>query len=507
MEGHHEAVAIIAANIRQFYDRKEAFRIYHGSTNSTRHSAVQRDRMIDTSSLSHVLEVNTTTKTALVEPNVPMDRLVQAVLPYGMVPPVVMEFPGITVGGGFAGTCGESSSFRYGWFDRTLNWVEIILANGSIITASSSENADLFHGAAGALGTLGVTTLVELRLVEAKTYVELTYLPVSSVSQAIERIKTATKDSSVDYVDGILFALNQGIIVTGRLTATVSATTTVQRFSRASDPWFYVHARSLAKRCSTTPSVEAVPLVDYLFRYDRGAFWTGAYAFQYFMVPFNRLTRWALDYFMHTRVMYHALHKSGHSARYVIQDIAFPFSTAQEFVEYVDETLGLYPLWLCPIKQSGQRSMHPHTPSRGSNTDREGGATTQDMLLNIGVWGPGPIDPKAFVAANRNLEAKVQELQGMKWMYAHAYYTEEEFWDIYHRKWYDSLRVKYEATSLLDVYSKVRVGDVSGAPDRAVNVSWSFWLMSSLWGIWPLSGLWGVLQVLIGGDYLLDKSK
>jgi Delta24-sterol reductase len=112
MDGHDKAVAEIAAHVRQFYDRREPFRIYHGSTNSTRQSRVQRDKMIDTSSLSRVLKIDTGSMTALVEPNVPMDSLVQATLQHGLIPPVVMEFPGITVGGGFAGTSGESSSFK-----------------------------------------------------------------------------------------------------------------------------------------------------------------------------------------------------------------------------------------------------------------------------------------------------------------------------------------------------------------------------------------------------------
>ena len=46
-----------------------------------------------------------------------MDALVAATLPHALLPLVVMEFPGITVGGGFSGTSGESSSFRHGPFD------------------------------------------------------------------------------------------------------------------------------------------------------------------------------------------------------------------------------------------------------------------------------------------------------------------------------------------------------------------------------------------------------
>jgi FAD/FMN-containing dehydrogenase len=56
--------------------------------------------MVDASQLSHVLKVDTVKKIALVEPNVPMDKLVEATLEYGLIPPVVMEIPGITAGGG-----------------------------------------------------------------------------------------------------------------------------------------------------------------------------------------------------------------------------------------------------------------------------------------------------------------------------------------------------------------------------------------------------------------------
>ncbi len=91
-----------------------------------------------------------------------MDKLVKATLQHGLVPPVVMEFPGITIGGGFVGIGAESSSFKYGFFDRTINWIEIVLANGDVLYVSETENPDLFHGAAGSFGTLGVTTVLEI---------------------------------------------------------------------------------------------------------------------------------------------------------------------------------------------------------------------------------------------------------------------------------------------------------------------------------------------------------
>ena len=71
MDSHHKAVAKIEASIREFHDQQRPFRIYHGSTNSTRASTRRLDNSIDTSMLNRVLEIDTKRKTVLAEPNVP----------------------------------------------------------------------------------------------------------------------------------------------------------------------------------------------------------------------------------------------------------------------------------------------------------------------------------------------------------------------------------------------------------------------------------------------------
>lgn len=454
--------------------------------------------MVDTSGLSHVLKIDTKTKTALVEPNVPMDSLVEATLQHGLIPPVVMEFPGITVGGGFAGTAGESSSFRYGFFDRTINWIEMVLANGDIVKASATEKADLFFGAASSFGTLGVTTLLEIQLIEAKTYVELTYFPVSSIAEAQKRIDEDTKDSSVEYLDGIMYSQNRGVICAGRLTNTTSSGAKIQSFTKATDPWFYIHVERLMKT-RTSPVKEAVPIVDYLFRYDRGGFWVAKYAFKYFVTPFNRVTRFVLNYFMHTRVMYHALHQSGLSDLYIVQDVAIPYPKAQEFMEYLGTSFQSYPIWLCPLKQSGKGIASTHS-LQADKTNRK----LPEYMLNFGVWGPGPTRAKEFITWNRSFEQKVHALGGQKWLYAHAYYTQKEFNEIYNGEEYDALRKKYHATHLPTVYDKVKV-DIE-KDEKAIRDSWKLWLLALFWSIWPLKGLFGVYKAMIGGDYLLPKN-
>jgi FAD/FMN-containing dehydrogenase len=497
MEAHDAAVVSIARRVRQFYEAQKPFRIYHGSTNSTRPFQRQVDNSIDTSRLSHVLGVDKRRKVVVAEPNVPMDALVEATLQHGLIPPVVMEFPGITVGGGFSGTSGESSSFRYGAFDSTCNWIEIVLANGDITKASKTEKPDLFWGAASAFGTMGVVTLLEVQLIDAKSYVRLSYHLAPSISVARAKIQEETSKAANDYVDGIAYSTDATVICVGRLVDRLPEDQVARQFKRARDPWFYVHVQRILKELQAKPGLvltDYVPLVDYLFRYDRGGFWVARWSFRYFVTPFNRITRFVLDPLLHTRVMYRALHKSGLADFYMLQDIAVPYDKVEQFAQWLDGNLHIYPLWLCPLKLSRDSPDSNH----GLHSDFGNGDARE--LLNFGVWGPVSFNRREAVRKNRALEQKVHELGGRKWLYAHAYYTEDEFWAHYDRKSYDALRQKYSATYLPSVYEKVKV-DVE-AEEAAIRASRTVWLLALFWSIWPLRGLYGVYKAVVGGEYL-----
>ncbi len=437
---HEDRVAALAEQVRAFYGRRGPFKVYHGSTNSTRVLEFDRTGIVDVSDFTHVLEVDAKRQTALVEANVPMDALVRAALAHGLIPPVVMEFPGITVAGGLQGGAGESSSFKWGGFNETLNWFELVLANGEVVRASREARADLFYGAAGSYGTLGVVTAAEVRLVTAKAYVELEYRVVHGFEEATETLKAAVTERP-DFVDGVMFARNLGVIIVGKLVEATRAP--VVRFSRRGDEWFYLHVRKQLK--SGRPQHEAVPVEDYLFRYDRGGFWMGEYAFRRFHKPFNKVTRRLLDTVMHTRAMYEALQASGVSQEFIIQDLALPPATAVAFMEWIDRRFGMYPLWLCPLNIDG----HADAGQFLSRPLADG------LAVNVGVWGFYSHDLDAVVAANRELEAKLSELGGRKWLYAYAYYSEDEFWNLYDRAWYEGLRAKYHAETLPTIYDKV----------------------------------------------------
>lgn len=451
-------------------------------------------KVVDTSRLNHVVKIDVERQVALVEPNVSMDRLVETTLIYGLVPPVVMEFPGITVGGGYAGTSGESSSFKHGFFDRTINSVELVLADGTVVTASEKDHSDLFRGAAGAVGTLGVTTLVELRLHKATKYVETTYHPVGSVKEAVAMLKDCqSRPDEYDYIDGIMYSPHAGAVITGHMTDEATEGKKVQRFSAPWDPWFYlhvadciaVHPQEETLTVASKPHTDIIPLTEYFFRYDRGGFWVGRSTFRYFFfVPWNNFTRWWLDDFLHTRMLYQALHGSGNSDYVVVQDLALPWDTAQTFMEKMEQTVDIWPLWLCPLKGGFRKTMHPHL----QQPDQD------DGMLNIGVWGTPDIK-YAYSGGNRDanleIEATLRDLGGMKWLYAKVYSTEADFWGQFDKSWYDGLRKKYNADGLPNVYDKVAGAEKykpSEVTLRAAN--------------WPFAGFKGIWRAIQSGDYL-----
>ncbi|MGI0059552.1 MAG: hypothetical protein ACREBJ_07265, partial [Nitrosotalea sp.] len=182
-------------------------------------------------------------------------------------------------------------------------------------------------GIAGSYGSLALLTCLTLELISAKSYVNVSFTPVKTASLVNSISLHCRKD--FDFIEGIVFDREKALLIMGKLSKKIKLP--LHTFSKAKDEWFYLYAKKqLAKGTQTSV---LVPLQDYLFRYNRGAFWTGKYAFAMFHMPFTRLTRWLLNPFMNTRTMYKGLHDTNLAQNFFIQDFYIPFSQADKFLQ------------------------------------------------------------------------------------------------------------------------------------------------------------------------------
>lgn len=304
---------------------------------------------------------------------------------------------------------------------------------------------------------------MEVQLVRAETHVEVEYVPVKSASAALEVFERARNEDGMRFMDGILFSADRGVVVLGRWPSASKPKLPVQTFTRRSDPWFYLHAEKVSTGTRKETHRELVPTFDYLFRYDRGAFWMASHMFgDTWLLPWNALGRWAWDGFCNTREQYRLMHARGVQNSVVVQDIVLPAASVTEFVEWnvhgsvgdssgdsEDKTKGLdiWPLWLCPFRADSDTIMHQLPPSHADSTA---------LSINVGIWGMGSPDYEENVAMNKRLEKKVSALGGRKWLYGQVFYTEEEFWQIYDKEKIGKLRETWSAGRLPSVWDKVR---------------------------------------------------
>jgi len=444
MEQHAKRVAKIAEDVRKAAKEQRSIKVNHGASNSTRIPDFADRYVLEMRDFSHIVEINKKELYVLVEPSIQLDELVRATLHHNLVPPVVMEFPGISIGGGIQGGSAESSSFKYGGFHETALSYEMVLGDGSVVMASRTMHADLFWGTACSYGSLGILTLVKLRLIPAEPFIKLRYLRTGDYDNALHVLNDAVHAKQVDFIDGILFSKDSGVIMSGAFEA--SAKGPVSRFMGKNDEWFYLHAKDISKKYEQYE--EYIPLEDYLFRYDRGGFWVGRIAFKYAKIPFMKTTRRLLDTIMHTRRLYEFIHKTDLSQRFFVQDIFMPENKVSMFLPYVEEHINIWPLWLLPMRNQYEKQ-------------DIFGLSFPDAryVINVGIWGdPKTSSFKAFKSLNRQVEQKLLTLPARKTLYAHSYYPEDEFWQIYDQKQYNTLRRKYHAVGVFDdIYEKVTV--------------------------------------------------
>ncbi|TFV54758.1 FAD-binding oxidoreductase [Mycobacterium sp. PS03-16] len=422
-------------------------RLAKPTSNLFRARAKNTTRGLDVSGLTGVIAVDPDARTADVAGMCTYETLVAATLPYGLAPLVVPQLKTITLGGAVTGLGIESTSFRNGLPHESVLEMDILTGAGEIVTASPHQCPDLFHAFPNSYGTLGYSVRLKIELEPVKPFVALRHLRFDSLDDLVATmdgiVETGGLDGApVDYLDGVVFSADESYLCLGVQTATpgpVSDYTGRQIYYRSIQ-----HADG--------EKHDRLTIHDYLWRWDTDWFWCsrafGAQDPRIRRFWPRRLRRssfyWKLiGYDQRFDIADRIEKRHGRPPRErVVQDIEVPIERTAEFLRWFLGNVPIEPIWLCPLRLRDERGW-PLYPIRPHHT-----------YVNVGFWSSVPVGPEEG-HTNRLIERRVSELDGHKSLYSDAYYTRDEFGDLYGGEAYRIVKKAYDPDSrLLDLYAK-----------------------------------------------------
>lgn len=205
-----------------------------------------------------IVEVDVKKQTVKVEPLANMGQITAILGPMGWTLAIVPELDDLTVGGLLMGFGIETSSHKYGLFQDICTSFEVVLASGEVVTASATENVDLFRALPWSHGTLGFLTCAELKIVPAKKYVELTYTPYHSKQAFIDSFRKWSDSEKPDFVECLVYSDTEAVVMTGYLSDGNNKKDQKGRQIQTNPiglwykPWFFTHVRDFLKTGETT---------------------------------------------------------------------------------------------------------------------------------------------------------------------------------------------------------------------------------------------------------------
>jgi hypothetical protein len=177
---------------------------------------------------------------------------------------------------------------------------------------------------------------------------------------------------------------------------------------------------------------------DYFFRYDRGvtnvrpSSWLGRLLFGKLvasseMLAIGNKLSWALPKRKPT----------------VTLDVFVPISRVPAFFAWWNADLAFYPLWCVPYRRVRDYEWLDGSFYRGLD---------DDLFIDLAIYGMKQKDDRNL---HKVIEDKLVELGGIKTLIAHNYYSEDEFWRIWNKPNYDSVKAVTDPKNLFrDLYTK-----------------------------------------------------
>lgn len=170
--------------------------------------------------LDRYLAFDATTGTLRTEAGVSLARIIHDFAPRGFFPAITPGTKFVTVGGCIANDVHGKGHHAQGSFARSVSEMRVMLADGSIVTASRTENPDLFWASFGGMGLVGIVieATLSLRRIET-TYYRQKAIVVGDLNEMLDAFDEtdAQYPYSVAYIDPLAKGdrLGRGVLTVG----------------------------------------------------------------------------------------------------------------------------------------------------------------------------------------------------------------------------------------------------------------------------------------------------
>ncbi len=375
-------------------------------------------RPIYVSSLNEIIEIDPVARTCVAEPGVTFEEIVRRTLRVGLLPKVVPELKGITLGGAVSGCSIESMSYRYGGFHDSCLEYEVITGDGRILACSREEDPFVFGMMHGSYGTLGILSKLTFSLVEAAPFVHMTYRRVEDPADFFDDLRSVCDSGEFDFVDAIAHGPREFVLCLGRFEEQAPYTS-----SYTGTEIFYRSTRMRGEDHLST--------FDYCFRYDTEAHWLTDTIPPLTWRPVRRaIGRW----FLGSTNLIRWSRRLAPVLRFkkrpdVVVDVFIPSRRFLDFNAWYEREIAFYPLWLIPYR----------TPERypwldDAYHDRIG----DDLFVDCAVYGAR--NNSKDVDLSKVLEDATFEHDGIKTLISRNHYDAGRFWTIYNRSNYEAAK-------------------------------------------------------------------
>jgi decaprenylphospho-beta-D-ribofuranose 2-oxidase len=174
---------------------------------------------ISTLNYKRILSFDTVNGVFECQSGIILDRILEVIVPKGWFLPVTPGTKFITVGGAVGSDVHGKNHHVDGSFSNHIIDMDVMVADGSVITCSPTKNNDLFEATCGGMGLTGMITRIKFRLKKIETsYVRQKQVKAANLEELIalfERYKDYTY--SMAWIDCLTKGehFGRGILIVG----------------------------------------------------------------------------------------------------------------------------------------------------------------------------------------------------------------------------------------------------------------------------------------------------